>query len=153
MEIVHVTKFVIYVFYVVVWQAFSGNKRLRGINRFWILGLHWHVGTYEWIWKASISLAFSVSFHAMGTRIGTSKDKVLSWGGALHKVEGVLAEEWGCRARGSWLMQVEFGDQRFTNGHCLSFLHFFVHVRVVVMKAGGECELSLERKVCSFVTT
>lgn len=44
-------------------------------------------------------------------------------------------------------MQVEFGDQRFTNGHCLSFLHFLIYVRVVVMKAGGECELILEQKV------
>lgn len=44
-------------------------------------------------------------------------------------------------------MQIEFGDQRFTNGHCLSFLHFFIHVRVVVMEAGGECELILEQKV------
>lgn len=145
MKIVHVTKFVFCVIYVVVRQAFSTNKRLRAISCFWSLGFHLHIGSYEWIWKASSSLVFSVCFHAMGMRmrIGASKDKVLSWGGAARKVEGVLAEEWGCRARGSWLMQVEFGDQWFANGHCLSFLHFFIHVRVVVMKTDGECELSL----------
>lgn len=44
-------------------------------------------------------------------------------------------------------MQVEFGDQRFTNSHCFSFLHFLIHVRVVVMKVGGERELILEQKV------
>lgn len=43
-------------------------------------------------------------------------------------------------------MQVEFGDQRFPNSHCLPFLHFLIHVRVVVMKTGGECELSLLKK-------
>lgn len=47
MKIVHVTKFVFCVIYVVVRQAFSSNKRLRGINRFWSLVFHWHVGTYE----------------------------------------------------------------------------------------------------------
>lgn len=43
-------------------------------------------------------------------------------------------------------MQVEFGDQRFTNSNCLPFLHFLIHLRVVVMKTGGERELSLLKK-------
>lgn len=142
MEIVHVTKIVLCVIHVVVRQAFPSTKRLRDINYFRSLSLDRHVGPYGRLWK--VSLMFSDSFCAS---IWSNRDKILSWGGEQRKVEGVPAVEWGCRARGSRFMQIEFGDQRFTNGHCLSFLHFFIHVRVVVMEAGGECELILEQRV------
>lgn len=136
-ETEYVTKVVLCVINLVVWQAFSSNKRLRGINYFRSLSLDRRVWSYGWIWKVSIRLGFFHSFFTLGTSIWSS------CGGAVHKFKG----ERGCRAGGSRFMQVEFGDQRFTNSHCLSFLHFLIHVRVVVMKAGGECELVLEQKV------
>lgn len=144
MEIVYVTKVVLCVINLVVWQAFSSNKRSRGINYFRSLGLDRRVW---WIWKVSVSLVFFVSFCTVGTIIWSSRDKILSCGGAAHKFKGVQADERGCRAGGSRFMQVEFGDQRLTNSHCFSFLNFLIHVRVVVMKAGGERELILEQKV------
>lgn len=147
METIYVTKVVLCVINLVVWQAFSSNKRLRGINYFRSLGFDRRVWTYRWIWKVSVSLVFFVSFCTMGTSIWSSRDKILSYGGAARKFKGVPADEWGCREGGSRFMQVEFGDQRFPNSHCLSFLHFLIHVRVVVMKAGGKCELILEQKV------
>lgn len=64
----------------------------------------------------------------------------------MHRAGGVHADERGCGARGSRFVQVELGNQWFTNGHCLSFLHFLIHVSVAVVKAGSEGELALETK-------
>lgn len=148
MEVVQVTEFVVCVIHLAVGQTLAGNERLWFTESFGTISLFWYIGTPGRGEKVKVrSRAASLSTFRPHVWGRTSRGKIRNKGGAPRIAAGAEAG-----VRGGWgvlrrprLVEIKFGDQRFSHGYWLPFFYLFIHVGISVLKADGECELFLSR--------